>query len=55
MTGFNLSKGQMQTLTFTRIRPVGDWAGLKQSPVEQSTPPSRSARLSGRVQQPLVK
>ena len=42
MTGLNLSKGQTQSLTFTRIRPVGDWARAKQSPIED--PPPRVAK-----------
>jgi 4-amino-4-deoxy-L-arabinose transferase-like glycosyltransferase len=46
MTGFNLSKGQTQSLTFTRVRPKGDWARRKQSPVP--TVPDPAARLAGR-------
>jgi 4-amino-4-deoxy-L-arabinose transferase-like glycosyltransferase len=61
MTGFNLSKGKRQSLTFTRIRPRGDWARLKQSPV--ATPSasasahdsSRSSRLASGAQEPQVK
>jgi 4-amino-4-deoxy-L-arabinose transferase-like glycosyltransferase len=48
MTGFNLSKGQTQSLTFTRIRPVGDWARLKQSPIETSPP--RIANGAARIE-----
>ncbi len=42
MTGFNLSKGQTQSLTFTRIRANGDWARLGQPPppAPSATPPA---------------
>jgi 4-amino-4-deoxy-L-arabinose transferase-like glycosyltransferase len=40
MKGFNLTKGQKQTLTFTRIRPRGDWARRKQSPPAMPKRPS---------------
>jgi 4-amino-4-deoxy-L-arabinose transferase-like glycosyltransferase len=58
MTGFNLTKGKTQSLTFTRIRPRGDWARLKQSPV--ATPSAKSsesktpARLAGGAEQSQV-
>jgi 4-amino-4-deoxy-L-arabinose transferase-like glycosyltransferase len=48
MSGFNLSKGMTLSLTFTRIRPSGDWARLRQWPVV-SPPPSTLRVAGGRV------
>jgi 4-amino-4-deoxy-L-arabinose transferase-like glycosyltransferase len=50
MTGFNLSKGQTQSLTFTRVRPNGDWARRKQSPVAPQ--PALAPRVAGRQTPP---
>jgi 4-amino-4-deoxy-L-arabinose transferase-like glycosyltransferase len=46
MTGFNLSKGHTQCLIFTRVRPNGDWARRKQSPV--ATEPVPAPSVAGR-------
>jgi 4-amino-4-deoxy-L-arabinose transferase-like glycosyltransferase len=48
MTGFNLSKGQTQSLTFTRVRPNGDWARRKQSPAAFPPAPAPAPRVAGR-------
>jgi 4-amino-4-deoxy-L-arabinose transferase-like glycosyltransferase len=50
MTGFNLSKGHTQSLTFTRVRPNGDWARRKQSPVVAQ--PAPAPRMAGRGSPP---
>jgi 4-amino-4-deoxy-L-arabinose transferase-like glycosyltransferase len=52
MTGFNLSKGHGQSLTFTRVRPNGDWARRKQSPVATVPAPAPAPRVAGRQSPP---
>jgi 4-amino-4-deoxy-L-arabinose transferase-like glycosyltransferase len=57
MRGFNLSKGQVQHLTFTRIRPRGDWARMNRDPVTGTplTSASSPTRVARGGEQPEVK
>jgi 4-amino-4-deoxy-L-arabinose transferase-like glycosyltransferase len=50
ITGFTLSKGHTQSLTFTRVRANGDWAKRKQSPA--AAPPPPTPRVAGRRMPP---